>query len=154
MNFFAVLNHYIHLTSVVLWIGGLAFQVFIIAPLLKRGDPSYPFLKKISKRFRYMVAPILLILVVTGGVNFHFRRAGYEFVPPGYISAIGVKVFLFAAAASLYFSGLLRSRREEEAKEESSGADPSPPGFVFTKLTLVIGLIILFLAAMLRHWKF
>lgn len=150
MKFFPVFNHWLHLTSVVLWIGGLAFQVFILAPLLQMGDPSYAFLKKVSKRFRLMVGPLLLVLVITGGINFHFRRAGYEDLPPGYISALGMKIFLVSVAASLYFFDLLRSRQEDKREE----AEPALPGQVFIKLTLAVGVVIIFLAAMLRQWKF
>jgi len=153
MNFFAVLNHWLHLISVVIWIGGTAFQVFVAAPLLKTGDPSYDFLRGINKRFRRIVGPILFILVVTGGINFGVRSKGYEFVPPGYISALGVKVFLFAAIASFYFFGVLRSRYKDE-EEKPRENQPTLPEFVYTRLTLIIGLIIIFLASMLRQWKF
>lgn len=154
MNFYAVLNHWLHLISVIIWIGGSAFQVFVAAPLLKTGDPSYDFLKGINKRFRRIVGPLLLILVVTGGINFGVRSKGHEFVPPGYISALGVKVFLFAALASLYFFGVLRSRYKDEEEERPREDQPTLPEFVQTRLTLIIGLIIIFLASMLRQWKF
>lgn len=154
MNFFAVLNHWLHLISVVIWVGGAAFQVFVAAPLLKTGDPSYDFLKGLYSRFRRIVGPLIFILVVTGIINFGVRSKGYEFVPPGYISALGVKVFLFAAIASLYFFGVLRSRYKEEQDEKPREDQPTLPGFAYTRLTLIIGLIIIFLASMLRQWKF
>ncbi|MBI3804664.1 MAG: hypothetical protein HY282_12980 [Nitrospirae bacterium] len=157
MNFFAVLNHWLHLISVVIWIGGTAFQVFVAAPFLKTGDPSYTFLKNVSKRFRHIVGPLLLVLVVTGGINFGFRRAGYDILPPGYISALGVKVFLVAIIASLYFFDLIRARQEEEPQQKfqpRSEEGPALPGFAYTRLTLIIGLVIIFLASMLRQWKF
>ncbi len=154
MNFFAVLNHWLHLISVVIWIGGVAFQVFVAAPLLKTGDPSYSFLKEISNRFRRIVGPLIFVLVVTGGINFGFRRRGYEFVPPGYISALGVKVLLVSIIASFYFFELIGSRQEEDPRERTGGEQPVLPGFAYTRLTLIIGLIIIFLASMLRQWKF
>lgn len=154
MNFFAVLNHWLHLISVVIWVGGAAFQVFVAAPLLKTGDPSYNFLRDLYKRFRRIVGPLIFILGVTGMINFGVRRRGYEFVPPGYISALGVKVFLFTVIASFYFFGMLRARQEEEPHEKLREDQPTLPGFLSTRLTLIIGLIIIFLASMLRQWKF
>lgn len=157
MNFFAVLNHWLHLISVVIWIGGTAFQVFVAAPLLKTGDPSYTFLRNLSKRFRHIVGPLILVLVVTGGINLGVRRAGYEFIPPGYISALGVKVFLVTLVVSLYVFDWLRARQEDESSERprtGSGEESALPGFAYTRLTLIIGLIIIFLASMLRQWKF
>ncbi len=153
MNFFAVLNHWLHLVSVVLWIGGVAFQIFISAPLLKPGDPSLTYLTNLSSRFRQMVGPLLLILVITGGINLGLRRSGYESVPAGYISALGVKVFLVSAVASMYIFDLIR-KRSEETEKRSKEDQPPFPGYAFAKLTLIIGLIIIFLASMLRQWKF
>lgn len=154
MNFFAVLNHWLHLVSVVLWIGGVAFQIFISAPLLKPGDPSQTYLISLSNRFRQMVGPLLLLLVITGGINLGFRRSGYESVPAGYISALGVKVFLVSAVASMYIFDLIRKRSDDETDKRLKEEPPPFPGYTFTKLTLIIGLIIIFLASMLRQWKF
>lgn len=154
MNFFAVLNHWLHLVSVVLWVGGVAFQIFISAPVLKPDDPSQDYLTRISDRFRQMVGPLLLLLVITGGINLGFRRSGYESVPPGYISALGVKVFLVSAVASMYIFGVIRTRATEEAEKKTKEEKPPFPDYTFTKLTLIIGLIIIFLASMLRQWKF
>ncbi len=154
MNFFAILNHWFHLISVVIWIGGVAFQVFIITPFLKRGDPSEVFLKNISDRFRRWAGPLLGILAVTGGINFGVRSKGYEFIPPGYISALGLKVFLVAAVASLYFFDLIRVRHEEPGPPKRDEGAPLLPGFAYTRLTLIIGVVIIFLASMLRQWKF
>ena len=155
MNFFAVLNHWLHLISVILWIGGVAFQIFIYGPLIKPGDPSQAFLTHISTRFRQMVGPLLLILVITGGINLGFRRSGHESIPTGYISALSVKILLVSAVASMYIFDLIRKRQDQEEAGRRSGEEQPPfPGYAFTKLTLVIGLIIIFLASMLRQWKF
>jgi putative copper export protein len=155
MNFFAVLNQWLHLVSVVLWIGGVAFQIFIYGPLVKPADPSPAFLTQISTRFRQMVGPLLLVLVITGGINLGLRRSGHESVPAGYISALGVKILLVSAVASMYIFDLIRKRPDEDKSDRRPKEDQPPfPGYAFTKLTLIIGLVIIFLASMLRQWKF
>ncbi|MFQ5780939.1 MAG: hypothetical protein ACE5J1_00105 [Nitrospiria bacterium] len=158
MNFFAVLNHWLHLISVILWIGGAAFQVAILSPYLKVKDPSSDFLNKITTRYRHMVILLLFILVVTGGINFGFRRVGHDEIPPGYISALGVKVFLVVAMASMPLFQLVRSQHDEEADEKAtdrfSNNPGTLPGYTFAKLTLIIGVVIIFLASMLRQWRF
>jgi len=154
MNFFAVLNHWLHLISVIFWIGGVAFQIFISAPILKPGDPSLTYLTQISNRFQKMVGPLLLILVVTGGINLGFRRSGHDSIPGGYISALGVKILLVSAVASMYIFDLIRKKQDAEPNRRVTEEQPPFPGYAFTKLTLIIGLIIIFLAAMLRQWKF
>jgi len=147
MHFFAAFNHWLHLFSVIFWIGGTAFQVLVSHPLMKSGEIPNAYLHQVANRFRHITGPLLMLLVVTGGINFGFRRVGHEFVPPGYIAVLAVKVFLFAALASLYMFDFSPLRQEIQDKE-------TPPPSLFAKWTLVIGVMIVFLAATLRHWKF
>lgn len=151
MELFAVINHWLHLFCVVLWLGGAAFQIFVMAPLLAAKDVSNETFIKISIRYQRMVVPVLFILMITGGINFGIRRAGIDEIPPGYISALGVKVFLVCAMASIPLFQLVRMRDNEESGESSSD---KLPGYSFTKVTLIVGIIVVFIAAMLRQWKF
>lgn len=153
MKLFAVLNHWLHLFSVILWLGGAAFQVFIMAPLLAEKDVSNETFIKIAKRYQRMVILLLFILMITGGINFGIRRAGFDEIPPGYISALGVKVFLVCAMAAIPLFQLVRSRDDEEVGESPTG-NARLPGYAFTKVTLIFGIIVIFIAAMLRQWKF
>ncbi len=152
MSFFVVLNHWLHLISAVLWIGGIAFQVFISAPFLRRSHPAY--IQDLAQRFRYIVSPLIFILVVTGGINFGVRRGNLEAMPTGYISALGTKVLLVAVVASLHFIAQVLPVSRANAIQEGPVEASSVPGLTLTKLTLAIGFIIIFLAAMLRHWRF
>lgn len=153
MELFAVFNHWLHLFCVILWLGGAAFQVFIMAPHLSEKDVSNETFVKIVKRYQRVVILLLFILMITGGINFGIRRAGFDEIPPGYISALGVKVFLVCAMASMPLFQLVRSREDDEAREEGSG-NGRLPGYAFTKMTLIVGVIVVFIAAMLRQWKF
>ena len=93
-----------------------------------------------------MSSVFLLILVVTGGMNFGFRIKGYEEIPPRYVSALAVKVFLIVAMGSALVFGFIR--REDEDKQRLS------PSLRHAKISLVFGVLIVFIAAMLRQWKF
>ncbi len=146
MNSFAVVNHWLHLISVIFWIGGNAFQVFVLSPFIKPGDPSNETLLKISKRFTKISLFFLIVLVVTGGMNFGVRRAGHEVIPPGYISALAVKIFLVVGMAAFPVFSLIRPVDEENP----SKAFNLPQA----KMNLAIGMIIVFIAAMLRQWQF
>lgn len=148
MTFFAVFNHWLHLVSAILWMGGVAFQVFISMPFLKSVDPAH--IQGMAHRFRHLVNPLLLILLVTGGINFGVRRGSHDFMPVGYISALGTKVLLVAAAASIHF---ITQFLPVSPTNESSKPSLSRPGDTLTKITLILGLIIIFLASMLRHWE-
>ncbi len=152
MNLFPAINHWLHLTSVVLWIGGTAFEVLILAPLLQQQALPAAFLRKLSNRFRLMTGPLILLLIITGGINFGIRRAGQE-IPTAYITALGIKVFLVAVVASVhFFMGL--SPPDEDETEGSGRVRHVLPGATYSRLTIGVGLIIIFIAATLRHFKF
>ncbi len=146
MNSFAVVNHWLHLVSVIIWIGGNAFQVFFLIPFIKPEDPSHGLLLKISRRFTKISLLSLLVLVITGGMNFGVRRAGYEEIPPGYISALAVKVFLIVGLAAFPLFSLIRPADEDHPDKI--------PSLIYAKMSLAVGLIIVFIAAMLRQWQF
>ena len=152
MNFFAVLNHWVHLASVIFWMGGVAFQILLIAPFLKTDNPSTAYFISLSNRFQKVISPLLLILIVTGGVNLGFRREGYDMIPPGYISALGFKVLLVALVVSIHFFSFVRSRLNDPsvANQETQIVSQNR----YAKWTLAIGVIIIFIASMLRQWKF
>ncbi len=136
-----------------MWIGGSAYQVFVLSPLIKSGDLPSKTLVQMLRRFRNVSLVALIVLVVTGGINLGIRRAGHESFPPGYVSALAVKVFLVVAMGSGLLVGYVRSADDENKKE--SGSDQSAlPGFGTTKVTFAFGIIVIFLASMLRQWKF
>lgn len=146
MDLKATIIHWLHLVGAIFWIGGNAYQVFILMPFLKQGKPPREILQKMSKRFIVISSVLLVILVVTGGLNFSFRAAGVEEIPPGYVSALAIKVFLLVAMASILVFGFIRPVDEEE--------DTPVPSMRYPKVSLAFGVIIVFIAAMLRQWHF
>ncbi len=152
MNFFAAANHWFHLASVIFWMGGIAFQLLVISPFSKSDHPPPAYLITIANRFQKFIGPLIFILIVTGGVNLGFRRAGHEEIPPGYISMLGIKVFLVAAVVSIHFFGFIRSKREESSLVQPE--IPILPRLAYAKWTLAFGVVIIFIASMLRQWRF
>ncbi len=152
MNFFAVLNHWFHLVSVIFWMGGVAFLLLVISPFSKSDHPPPAYLVALANRFSKFIAPIIFILVVTGGINFGFRHAGHEEIPPGYLFALGFKVLLVAAVASIHFFGFVRSKVDDLSA--ASQKTPALPGLCYARWTLAIGIVIIFIASMLRQWRF
>jgi len=150
MNLFATVNHGLHLMGVLFWVGGTAFEVLMIVPLLRRWGVPSGFLDALSRRFRSSVNPIILVVLVTGGINFGVRRAGGE-MPTAYITALGVKVLLVAAMVSLhFFRGVAISMAEGETASDRLVRDW--PGIQYARMILIIGMTIIFIAAMLRHF--
>ncbi len=149
MNFSAVIAHWLHLMSAIIWIGAAAYQVFVLGPLIKKGTLPKAMVASLAKRYRHVSLTTLLVLVVTGGINLKTRRLGFDSVPGGYISALAVKVFIAVAMASGLVFGMIRSsnKYDDELKKEDG-----PPNFGANKVTLAMGTIVIFLAAMLRQW--
>ncbi len=162
MEFFPVINHWLHLLAVVLWIGGLAFQVFVYFPALRGQNPiSEPILRAIANRFRFIVGPLIFVLIITGGINLHFRRLALKALSPecstdgnpecisaGYTSALALKLLFVVGIISLYLFDVMVSRRQEEP------AEIPPDGIPKTvRISLILGLFAIFLAAMLRQWR-
>jgi len=152
MNFFAVLNHWIHLSSVIFWMGGVAFQMLVISPFMTKDSPPPAYLIAILNRFQKIISPLLLVLLVTGGVNLGFRRAGYETIPYGYISALGFKILLVTVVVSIHFFSFVRSNLTDASTTDQQAQISSQ--LRYAKWTLTIGVIIIFIATMLRQWKF
>lgn len=152
MPFFAVLNHWVHLSSVVFWMGGVAFQILVIAPFMTKDNAPPAYAIVLANRFQKIISPLLLILLVTGGVNLGFRRAGYETIPPGYISLLAFKVLLVAVVVSIHFFSFIRVNIANTTVADQKTQILSQ--LRYGKWTLAIGIIIIFIAAMLRQWKF
>lgn len=162
IEFFPVINHWLHLLSVVLWIGGLAFQVFVFFPAVRgKNLITESALRAIANRFRFIVGPLILVLIVTGGINLHFRRLAVqahspecstdtnpECIATGYTSALALKLLFVVGIISLYLFDVMVSRRQEEPSE-------IPPDGVPTsaRISLILGLLTIFMAAMLRQWR-
>lgn len=145
MNSSGTIVHWLHLMAAIIWIGGNAFQAFILGPFIKPDNPSHDILLKISRRFNRLSLGLLILLVVTGGLNFGNRVSGIEEIPNGYISALAVKVFLIVAMAVGPLFSMVRPDDENPQKV---------PSLSYAKISFAVGIVIVFLAAMLRMWKF
>ncbi len=145
MNPSGTIIHWLHLMSAIIWVGGNAFQAFILIPFIKPDNPRHDILLKISKRFTRLSLGLLILLVITGGMNMGIRAAGTEEIPSGYISALAIKVFLIVAMAAVPLFSMIRPDDEKSSKV---------PSLSYAKLSFAIGMVIIFLAAMLRMWTF
>ncbi|MEK7285932.1 MAG: hypothetical protein AAB035_01355 [Nitrospirota bacterium] len=151
-GFFPVLNHWIHLILIIFWMGGLAFQILIIAPFVKSDAAPPEYLLTLLNRFQKYITPLLLILIVTGGVNLGIRRAGYENFPDGYLPAFAFKVLLVGLVISIHFFGFVRCKLNDIPNLDHRAELLSR--LRYSKWTFSIGIIIIFIASMLRQWRF
>lgn len=75
MRLLYLLSVYLHVASAIVWIGGMAFLVFVVVPWLRAGGQAVagPFLRETGERFRSVGWICFGVLVVTGTFNLWVR---------------------------------------------------------------------------------
>src|SRR5574341_2438497 len=70
-----IVNHWFHLLSAVIWIGGLAFLVMAVTPGLKKAvakEQINPITDVFYHHYKKVAGTLLVILLYTGGINLHY----------------------------------------------------------------------------------
>jgi uncharacterized membrane protein len=158
---FPIINHWLHLVSSVIWIGGLAFLVMSATPALKAAVPK-EYVKPISdafyKRYRRVVGILLVVILFTGGINLHYvsqlmisqtgtgvsENAKYLI-----IFFIKLTLVLFLLTIFLYTVIFRTEATGEESPEEKEEQFHEP--IPFQRVALWMGFLIILCAAALKH---
>lgn len=156
-----ILNHWLHLVSAVIWIGGLAFLVLSLTPTLQTVVPRElvkPITEGLQKRYNRIVGIILAIILFTGGINLHYvnrlmiSQTG-EGIPhhTKYLMIFFVKLFLVLAILTLFlYNVIFKDDPKAETSDEEKAEQFKEP-VQFQRAALVIGLFIILCAAALKH---
>jgi uncharacterized membrane protein len=159
-----ILNHWFHLLSAVIWIGGLAFIVMALTPALRTAVPREfvkPLTDVIYKRYRNVVGILLFIILFTGGLNLHFisqmmlSQTGLGISNnPKYLTVLFIKLALVLGVATIYLYTVIfkiEPTGDETAEEkEEQVREPVP----FQRAALWMGLFIILCAAALKYLHF
>ena len=138
-----VLNFWVHLISAFIWIGGVIFSSLILLPAAQKylkQDVRGEFLRQIHTRFQKVSAAFVTLLLVTGGINIHFAKQVRGTLSGMYFSALMLKIFFFTILLTFYLLHL----------KELGNRKPLDH-FPFQEATLVLGVLIIFMAAVLKH---
>ena len=138
-QFFAIINHWVHLMSAVIWIGGLAFLVMSVTPALRKVVPKEylrPVLDAISTRYRKIVGVLMAVILMTGGINLHFisqmmlSQTGSGISNnPKYLTILFIKLTLVLGIVTLFlYTFIFKSEPATEDTEEELEAVPVPTG--------------------------
>jgi putative copper export protein len=144
LNLFRLLNHWIHLLSVIFWLGGVAYMFLLLVPTLRRTvseQAAASVISALHKRFTAVTFILSFVLLVTGGINIGMSRHGGTF-PPQYFALLGAKLFLFVIFMTIAWRNYLEVRRNP--KQEVLAEVP------FLRVSFVLAIMIVFLAASLR----
>ncbi len=96
---------YLHVLSVVIWIGGVAFVTAIVLPVLTRMEDSMAkvsFFIGFEKRFQ-LLAKILVVIVGATGIILFFHRGGFVSLNQEETLLLGYKFFIWLFYFALLF---------------------------------------------------
>lgn len=152
------LNLWLHFLSVLLWLGGIVFFLFVFAPAVHALPPGTGVhtLAQGARSLQTLSWIAIVLLVATGALNFISRGMAIEFrFGPGYYSILGLKLFLVLA---MLFHHLLQAfkyaPRIASLTAQSAHDIPSWPEpllshwkkwFVLLKINVTLGLIVILL---------
>ena len=150
-----IINHWFHLLSAVIWIGGLAFLVMAVTPGLKQAvakDQIKPITDAFYQHYRKVAGILLLILLFTGGVNLHYvnqvvtSQTGVG-IPhhAKYLMVLMIKLLLVMGLLTLFLYTVIFKSDDETDEGESYEAIP------FQRAALWMGFFIILCAAAMKH---
>jgi putative copper export protein len=156
-----IVNHWLHLVSAVIWIGGLAFLVLSLTPVLQAVVPREllkPVAEGLHRRYNKIVGLILVVILFTGGINLHYvnqlvlSQTG-EGIPhhAKYLTIFFIKLFLVLSILTLYLYNIIFKEDPHAELSDEEKAEQYREPIPFQRAALVIGLLIILCAAALKH---
>src|SRR4029078_8310348 len=121
MQMGAAVNHWIHLISVVTWVGGILFFSHILMPSIKKNLPKEQadvVLFETYRKFLKMTRILIILIAITGGLNFHFVKqlSGPEGLNPRWVHAFMLKISLVSILATVFLLNLMSVRPGPDGK--------------------------------------
>ena len=151
---------WIHLVSAAIWVGGSLFIVIVFSPLLKTMTNSLQermqIMIRVGKRFNIIAVPALIIMMVTGLYNSHLILGKPTILfETSYGQFLVIKIILVIVLIIVYAVHVRVIRKDVEEKIMSNQmSEPEIQKLrkkiiILGEITVVISLVILFLASLL-----
>ncbi len=156
-----IINHWFHLLSAVIWIGGLAFIVMAVTPGLQTVVPK-EYVKPITdifyRYYRKVVGILVVVILFTGGINVHYvnqlmwSQVGYGIPNNGkYLMILFIKLLLVIGVMTLYLYTVIfkiePTGEETEEEKEDQRREPIP----YQRAALWMGVFIILCASAMKH---
>jgi uncharacterized membrane protein len=150
-----ILNHWFHLLSAVIWIGGLAFLVMAVTPGLQKAvskEQIKPITDVFYQHYKKVAGILLVVLLFTGGINLHYVNqvvtsqtgAGLQHHAK-YLTVFFIKLFLVLCLLTLFLYTVIFKSDDEADEGESYEAIP------YQRAALWMGFFIILCAAAMKH---
>ncbi len=152
---------WIHITSAASWVGGSLFIGVVFAPILKKMsmpvEERIQLMVQVGRRFNKLALPALFILIATGMYQAHLVLQKSDILyETSYGHVLIIKIILVAALLVLYAVHVRIIRKDVEdkiiAKEmpQEQLQKLRKKIIILGEVTVVLSVIILFLAAVLN----
>jgi len=150
-----IVNHWFHLLSAVIWIGGLAFLVMAVTPGLKKTvakDQIKPITDVFYQHYKKVAGILLVVLLFTGGVNLHYvnqvmtsqTQLGIQHNAK-YLTIFFIKLGLVLCLLTLFLYTVIFKSDEDDDEEVEYEAIP------YQRAALWMGFFIILCASALKH---
>ena len=150
-----ILNHWFHLLSAVIWIGGLAFLVMAVTPGLQKAvskEQIKPITDTFYQHYKKVAGILLVVLLFTGGINLHYVNqvvtsqtgTGLQHHAK-YLIVFFIKLFLVLCLLTLFLYTVIFKSDDEAEEGESYEAIP------YQRAALWMGFFIILCAAAMKH---
>ncbi|WP_455245145.1 DUF4149 domain-containing protein [Petrachloros mirabilis] len=150
-----IVNHWFHLLSAIVWIGGLAFLVLAVTPGLQKAVPKEqikPITDVFYQHYKKVAGILLAVLLFTGGINLHYVNqvlvsqtgSGVQHHAK-YLTVFFIKLSLVLGLLTLFLYTVIFKSDDEAEEGESYEAIP------FQRAALWMGIFIILCAAAMKH---
>ena len=152
---------WVHITSAAIWVGGSLFIGAVFAPILKKMSMSVEerlqLMIKVGRRFNKIAVPALIILIITGMYQAHLVLQKSDILfDTSYGNVLIIKIILVAALIATYavHVRIIRKDVEDQIMNSQISEDQlqklRKKIIILGEITVVLSVIILFLAALLN----
>ncbi|MDP3259803.1 MAG: CopD family protein [Thermodesulfovibrionales bacterium] len=147
-------SYWLHLTATVVWIGGIAFILFIAIPSAKQvlGADAGKLMGEISKRFTPIANYSIIFIVVTGaaltGFNKQFSGIG-NFGNSWSLTLIMKHVLVFVMVAVHFYRGLILAPKIARTETVSKKTSLQKLSLNLVKVNFCLGVMVLLLSGIM-----
>ena len=152
---------WVHITCAAIWVGGALFIGAVFAPILKKMsmpvEERLQLMIKVGRRFNKIAVPALIVLMGTGIYQAHLILQKSELlVESSYGNILAIKIILVVALIVTFAIHVRVIRKDVEEKIMSKQISDEQLQvlrkkiIILGEITVVLSIIILFLAAVLN----
>ena len=131
---------FFHLAAAIFWMGGMAFMVLTVRPVLAEQLPPpqrLPLIAAVLRRFFPVVAASIAVLLISG-VTMLMER-GMTKAPPGWHAMLGLGLAMMLVFGHIYFSPYRRLKLAVAAADWPDGGRLAGQVAMLVKINLALG---------------